>query len=103
MDREQRTVDIIRQYYQYKKTNNPVDFIKSTCEMFDAIKTEEISDSTLDFLHFMANEVGLPQYYDLLLEKYVSANRRERGYLPLCTLGSIFFEATLFQNDQKLY
>ena len=42
MDREQRTVDIIRQYYQYKKTNNPVDFIKSTCEMFDAIKTEEI-------------------------------------------------------------
>lgn len=103
MDREQRTVDIIRQYYQYKKTNNPVDFIKSTCEMFDAIKTEEISDSTLDFLHFMANEVGLPQYYDLLLEKYVSANRRERGYLPLCTLGSIFFEATLFQNDQKLH
>ena len=49
MDREQRTVDIIRQYYQYKKTNNPVDFIKSTCEMSDAIKTEEISDSTLDF------------------------------------------------------
>lgn len=103
MDREQRTTDIIRQYYHYKKTNNPVDFIKSTCEMFDAIKTEEISDSTLNFLQFMANEVGLPQYYDLLLEKYISENRRDREYLPLCTLGSIFFEATLFQNDQKLH
>lgn len=103
MDREQRTADIIRQYYNYKKTNNPVDFIKSTCELFDILKATELSDATLNFLQFMANEVGLPQYYDLLLKKYVNENRREREYLPLCNLESIFFEATLIQNNQKLH
>ena len=103
MDREQRTVDLIRKYYQYKRTNNPADFIKTTCELFDEIKSTDISDSTLDFLQFMANEVGVPQYYDLLMDKFLSRDRREREYLPLCTLGSIFFEASLLENGQKLH
>lgn len=103
MDREQRTSDIIRQYYDYKKTDNPVEFIKATCNMFDDVKDSEITDSTLDFLQFMANEAGLPQYYDLLVDKFIRNERTEREKLPLCTLGSIFYDASLLENNQKLH
>lgn len=70
MDRLTKTADIVKAYYKYKRTNDAATFVKEVCRFYDYAKDEELSESDLTFLLFLANEAGIPQYYDLLKEKY---------------------------------
>jgi len=70
MDRIKRTADIVKSYYAYKRTGNAAGFVKNVCAFFDYAKDMPLADADLSFLVFLANEVGIPQYYDLLQRKF---------------------------------
>ena len=70
MDRLTRTANIIKAYYSYKKNSDSATFIKEVCGFFDFIKSEPISEADMNFLLFLANEAGIPQYFDLLKDKF---------------------------------
>ena len=69
MDRLTRTANIIKAYYSYKKNLDAATFVKEVCGFFGYIKNEPISESDMNFLIFLANEAGIPQYFDLLKDK----------------------------------
>lgn len=70
MDRLTRTANIIKAYYSYKKNSDSATFVKEVCGFFDFIKGEPISEADMNFLLFLANEAGVPQYFDLLKDKF---------------------------------
>jgi hypothetical protein len=102
MDRLKRTSNIVKSYYNYKRTNDAALFVKEVCRFFDYIKDEKLSDSDLNFLLFLANEAGIPQYYDLLQDKYTSVDISEEN-INLLSLSALFYDASLVQGDNKLH
>lgn len=102
MDRLTRTSNIVKSYYRYKRTNDAALFVKEVCRFFDYIKDEKLSDSDLNFLLFLANEAGIPQYYDLLQDKYTSEVISEEN-INLLSLSALFYDASLVQGDNKLH
>lgn len=102
MDRLTRTSNIVKSYYHYKRTNDAALFVKEVCRFFDYIKDEKLSDGDLNFLLFLANEAGIPQYYDLLQDKYTSEVISEEN-INLLSLSALFYDASLVQGDNKLH
>lgn len=102
MDRLTRTADIIKLYYEYKRTNDAAKFVKKVCGYFDYIKDEKLSESDLTFLIFLANESGIPQYYDLLKEKYTNLEITNEN-INLLSLSALFHDASLVQGENKLH
>lgn len=102
MDRLQRTADIIKAYYSYKQTGESALFVKDVCSFFDYIKDETLSDSDLNFLFFLANEAGVPQYYDLLKKKFTDCEIADESINAL-TLSALFYDASLIRGENKLH
>ena len=102
MDRLTRTADIIKAYYAFKQTGDAATFVKEVCNFFDVIKGEALSESDLNFLVFLANEAGIPQYYDLLKEKFTDVRISDENINSL-TLSAIFHDASLIVGDSKLH
>lgn len=46
------------------------DLIHASCELFDFIKDRELSNADIQFLFFIANTIGIPQYYSMLQDKF---------------------------------
>ncbi len=102
MDRLARTADIVKSYYQYKRTSDAAAFVKEVCRFFDYIKDEELAEGDLNFLLFLANEAGIPQYYDLLKDKYTNLNISEEN-INLLSISALFHDASLVQGNNKLH
>lgn len=102
MDRLTRTADLIKAYYTYKQTTDSALFVKEVCDFFDFIKDEPLSESDLSFLIFLANEAGIPQYYDLLKEKFTNVRISDENINTLA-LSAIFHDASLIVGDSKLH
>ena len=102
MDRLTRTADIVKAYYKYKRSNDAASFVKEVCRFFDYLKDEQLSEGDLNFLLFLANEAGIPQYYDLLKDKYTSLTISEEN-INLLSLSALFYDASLVQGDNKLH
>lgn len=102
MDRLARTADIVKSYYKYKRTNDAATFIKEVCRFFDYVKDEQLSEGDLNFLLFLANESGIPQYYDLLKGKYTDLDISDEN-INLLSLSALFHDASLVQGDNKLH
>lgn len=102
MDRLARTADIVRSYYRYKRTSDAATFVKKVCSFFDYIKDEQLSEGDLNFLLFLANEAGIPQYYDLLKGKYTNIEISDEN-INLLSLSALFHDASLIQGDNKLH
>lgn len=102
MDRLSRTADIIKAYYTYKQTKDAASFVKEVCNFFDAIKDEALSEHDLNFLIFLANEAGIPQYYDLLKEKFTAVRISDENINSL-TLSALFHDASLIVGESKLH
>lgn len=102
MDRLTRTADIIKAYYSYKETADSATFVKKVCNFFDSIKNEDLTDADLNLLLFLANEAGIPQYYDLLKSKFTDAEISYENINAL-TLSSLFYDASLIRGDSKLH
>ena len=104
MDRNKRTSHLIRELNLYK--NNPDRrgiFVKVVCEYYDAIKVEELTGSDLNFLRYIANEAGIPQYFDLLEKKYQLGNYIAPTSMNLLSVSSFLNEAKLTVNNQILH
>lgn len=102
MDRLTRTADIIKAYYSYRETADSATFVKKVCSFFDSIKNEDLTDADLNLLLFLANEAGIPQYYDLLKLKFTNAEISGENINSL-TLSALFHDASLIRGDSKLH
>ena len=102
MDRFTRTADIIKAYYSYKQTADSATFVKKVCSFFDFIKDESLSDADLNLLLFLANEAGIPQYYDLLKSKFTNVEIGDESINSL-TMSALFHDASLIRGDSKLH
>lgn len=94
MDRLTRTANIIKAYYSYKKNSDSATFVKEVCGFFDFIKGEPISEADMNFLLFLANEAGVPQYFDLLKDKFTDCRISDENINAL-TLSALFHDASL--------
>lgn len=102
MDRLTRTANIIKAYYSYKKNSDSATFIKEVCGFFDFIKSEPISEADMNFLLFLANEAGIPQYFDLLKDKFTECRISDENIKTL-TLSALFHDASLIRGNSKLH
>lgn len=102
MDRLTRTADIIKAYYSYKRTRDAASFIKEVCSFFDFIKDMPLAESDLNLLIFLANEAGIPQYYDLLKRKFTDSQISDER-INVLTLSALFHDASLIRGDIKLH
>lgn len=98
MDRLERTSNIIKEYYQYKRNGNNAEFVSKVCEYFNSIKSERLDGADLNFLSYIANMAGIPQYYDMLVKKENDTNLVER--ISLGMLGSFFHDASLCVDEE---
>lgn len=102
MDRLKRTADMIKAYYGYKRSGDSAGFVKEVCCFFDYVKDKSISESDLNFLIFLANEAGIPQYYDLLMGKFTNTEMSEENVNSL-TLSAFIHDASLIRGNSKLH
>ena len=103
MDRLARTANIIKTYYLYKKhTVDAAIFVKEVCSFFDFIKNKPISEVDMNFLLFLANEAGIPQYFDLLKDKFTDCHISDENIKTL-TLSALFHDASLIRGNSKLH
>lgn len=102
MDRLARTADIIRAYYSYKKNSDAATFAKEVCGFFDFIKNESISEADMNFLLFLANEAGIPQYFDLFKDKFTDCRISDEN-IKILTISALFHDASLVRGNSKLH
>lgn len=102
MDRFTRTANIIKAYYSYKRTSDAATFVKEVCNFFDLIKNEPLSESDMNFLIFLANEAGIPQYFDLLKNKFTNCRISDKN-IKAITLSALFHDASLIRGNTKLH
>lgn len=102
MDKQQRAIDIIREYYIAKERNDLSAMIRSVCSYFDYMKSQELSSGDIDFLQDLSNSIGVPQY-EKLLESGFSANCPAQKEISLSTLASYYNEANLTLGGKILH
>lgn len=63
--------DVLIKLYDFRQTGSGLaELIHSVCDLFDFLKNQELSDADMQFLFFIANTVGIPQYYSMLRDKF---------------------------------
>lgn len=60
--------------------------------LFDFIKNEPISEADMNFLIFLANEAGVPQYFDLFKDKFTDCRISDENIKTL-TISALFHDA----------
>lgn len=104
MDRNERTAYLIKELNLYKRyPERRGTFIKTTCDYYDAVKKDELTSSDLNFLRYIANEAGVPQYFELLERKYQEGNEINPEDMNLLSMSSFLNEANLIVNDYMLH
>lgn len=104
MDRNERTAHLIKELNLYKRyPERRGVFVKSTCDYYDAVKLDELTSSDLNFLRYIANEAGVPQYFELLERKYQEGNEINPEDMNLLSMSSFLNEANLIVNDYMLH
>lgn len=98
----ERTSNLIKEYNKYRKTNDISIFIKETCNYFNLIKEKKLSQKEIKFLYFIANKVGIPQYYYMLNSKF-NHQSLEIEDINLLTLESMINDSSLIINNEKLH
>ena len=104
MDRNERTAHLIKELNLYKRyPERRGIFVKATCDYYDAVKIDELTSSDLNFLRYIANEAGVPQYFELLERKYQEGNEINPEDMNLLSMSSFLNEANLIVNDYMLH
>lgn len=97
MDRNKETSNIIKKLNLLRKKKiSEFDFIHFVCEYFDKIKTEKIDDSDLNFLVYLANKSGIPQFYYMLRNFRINT---QISNLSLLSMGALINEANLYTSE----
>ena len=104
MDRNERTAHLIKELNLYKRyPERRGAFVKATCDYYDAVKIDELTSSDLNFLRYIANEAGVPQYFELLESKYQEGNEINQEDMNLLSMSSFLNEANLIVNNYMLH
>ena len=102
MDKIDATANVIIAINKYR--NNEIqdyELIPIICSYYDLVKDDSLSESDRQFLYFIANEIGIPQYFDTLLKFNQDTNIE---CFNINTIGNIFREASLYtSSDSKLH
>ena len=70
MDFKERAATVIKDLSAYKNGNGDIhSLISNVCALFDIASKEKLSSQDYRFLRFIASDIGIPQYYDLLCTK----------------------------------
>lgn len=100
MDRLQSPSDLIKLIYAVREdVRLTPELVKQVCLYYDEMKNRELSQADLKFLHFLAVEAGLPQYYYMLAGFQEGFN--DRGYdVDLDMFHMLIKESTLYTSEE---
>lgn len=95
----EQAVSVIKKLNLYRTEQDSIhDLITSVCNLFDEATKEQLSAADYSFLRFIASEIGIPQYYDLLCRK----NQVSEEDYNLSDLLSVVKDSELFVDDSLL-
>ena len=67
MDKLQSSDNLIKLIYAAREDASlRPELVRQVCLFYDEVKLQELSQADLKFLHFLAIEVGIPQYFYML-------------------------------------
>lgn len=99
MDRIEKTSNAIKYINEFRNGNiTEAKLTTEICDYFDFIKQRELTSSDFKFLKYISNIVGLPHYYDLLIQNFQRDSEKISEF-NLNTMCSIIYESTLFVDD----
>lgn len=99
MDRIEETTNVLKQINKFKSNQITNDIIvKSVCDYFDIIKSDNLNQSDLKFLKYISNAVGIPHYYDLLNSFNQTTEIED---FNLNTFSSFLYESTLHTTETR--
>lgn len=99
MDRIEETTNVIKQLNKFNSNQITNDsLVKSVCDYFDLIKSDNLNQSDLKFLKYLSNAAGIPHYYDLL-ENFNQKTEIEN--FDLNTFSSLLYESTLHTSETR--
>ena len=100
MDRIKETADLIVDLNRYKNGQlKDFNLIKSVCSYFDIIKNESLTQSDFKFLKYIANNSGIPHFYNIL--ELFNQNPKIESF-DLSTFSSIFYESSLHTDEKSM-
>ena len=102
MDKIKTSYELILKMNQFEDGELPEHtMIYEVCSYYDKIKNEKLSSADKEFLYYIANKVGIPQYFDML-EKFKQETKLST--INLSTLSSSIYESSLYTSkDIKLH
>lgn len=97
MDRISEACSIVKEINSFQRTkDNQSQLISHICNYFDKMKNEELSNADKQFLFYIANRIGIPQYYEMLSKFKKMIGIRN---LSLNSLSAMFNEASLYSSS----
>lgn len=94
--------DVLVKLNKYRQTGSNLPMlIHSACNLFDFLKNEELSEADIQFLFFVANVIGIPQYYSMLHDRF--QQNTDIPDLTLDTLSNACKTAELTINNRVLH
>ncbi|MGA1941266.1 helicase-related protein [Arcobacter sp. YIC-310] len=100
MDRVKEASIIISSINKYKNGELlEFELTEQICDYFDLIKYSDLSFSDMKFLKYISSLIGIPHYYDLLLEKFQGIDK-DFNEFNLNTFASLFYESSLYIDEQ---
>lgn len=99
MDRIEKASNAIKYINEYRKgALSEAQLTSNICDYFNFIKERDLTSADLMFLKYISNIIGIPHYYDLLIQVF-QKNSNEISSFNLNTLSAIIYESTLFVDD----
>lgn len=100
MDFAQQATYVIKRYNAYRNGKEVFlhDLIIDVCNLFDIAMDTQLKSSDYQFLRFIAAEIGVPQYLDLLLKR---KEGQETTY-HLSDLLAAIQDSTLFVDQESM-
>mgnify|MGYP005758137789 FL=1 len=93
--------EIIKLKYDCNSQKKEGILIKKVCDFFDVLKDFELTQPMIQFLYKFANIVGVPQYFDMLLEQ--KNNNLKLDDIHLQDLIGMIYNASLAMEDNRSF
>ncbi|MDY0142597.1 MAG: DEAD/DEAH box helicase family protein [Bacteroidales bacterium] len=103
MDYREKINDIISQINDFDNSREKHSkLIQKVCEIFDSAATLDLSESEMALLYYLANFIGIPQYYDLLCK--INKKDDKVVFTNILFISSLLQEANLhIDNYTKVH
>lgn len=93
--------EIIKLKYDCNTLEKEGILIKRVCNFFDVIKEFDLSQTQLKFLYKFSNLIGVPQYYEMLLEQ--KDNKLKFENIHLNDISNMIYNSSLAMEENKAF